>query len=224
MTYIEMVKAVRILCGMQGTGPASVEGAQGIEEVLAIAVRDAWVDVQNMRDEWDFALMARSFSTTAGKTNYTLQEIFSTQNPSFRGYKSSSFIITDSDGKKSYLQELGEDVMEARYLNSTSSALPSFYSIHYDDNEVELREKPDGVYTVSFKYWRAPEILTTSTQTPSLPQQYHQLIVYKAVGKMAIYLNNPETYNMYAMEEAKMMGQLMRGELRPKQMKIRPLV
>lgn len=224
MTYIEMVKAVRILCGMQGSGPSSVEAAQGIEEVLTVAVRDAWIDIQNMRDEWDFAEKQRTFSTTAGKSIYTLQEIFSSSNPSFRGFKAGSFIITDAQGKKMYLQRLSEEVMEARYLNSTSSSLPTYYSIHFSDNEIELKNTPDGVYNVSFRYYASPETLTSSGQTPSLPQQYHQLIVYKAVEKMSIYLNNPETYNLYAVESAKMMGQLMRGELRPKTIKTRSLV
>ena len=209
-TFLDMARATRILVGMQGTGPASVISAQGIEEVLVRMVRDAYVDVQNLREEWDFLLLNGSFLTANGKDTYTFLDIFATSIPNFKKYKKNSVRLTDLEGRKAYLQYVDRDVLEARFLNDSQKKLPTKYTVEPGTRSVILKPIPDGIYTVNFRYWRSPEILSTDTQVPLLPLPFHNLIIYKAVEKMAIYLGSPETYSKYSAEAAKMQGQLMR--------------
>lgn len=223
-TYIEMVKTVRLLCGMQGSGPSSVANAQGVEEVLVRFVRDAYVDVQNLREEWNFLENSDSFVTVAGQEEYTSLEIFGTSTPNIKKHNKDSVYITDSNGKKSYLVHLDNLVLEARYLNSDEQKLPRMYAIEPSTLSVKLRPIPDGVYTVNFRYWEQPEVLTLDPQVPKLPLSFHNLIVYKAVEKMAVYLNSPELYREYATEAARMQGQLMRMDLKKKRMTAGALV
>ncbi len=212
-TFIELIKTTRLLCGMQGTGPSTISGVQGIEEVLVRFVRDAYVEIQNIREEWRWMEDSGSFSTVASKDTYTLLEVFFAPTPQFKKYQKDSFIITDGYNKKTYLQFSPRNVLEARYLNDDLEKLPIRYTIDPPSNDLILKPIPDGVYNVDFRYQRSPEILSADIQVPTLPLPFHNLIIYKAVEKMAVYLSSPETYRQYSLEAAKMLGQLMRLEV-----------
>lgn len=222
MNYLEIVKAARLLCGMQGIGPTSLANAQGVEQVLVRHVRDAYIDIQNTREEWDWLQRESTFSTTASKDTYTLSDIFAASSDTFKKFKNDSFII-ESD-KKKYLRFNDIDNLESKYLNSTDEAEPTEFTINPPDHSVVLKKTPDASYMISFKYWRSPEELTEDSQVPTLPQQFHNLIVYKATERMAVYLGAPDLYTRYSVEGNKLMGQLMRMEVPKMSFKPRPLV
>jgi hypothetical protein len=46
---------------------------------------------------------------------------------------------------------------------------------------------PDSAYGMSIEYWRAPTVLVTNTDQPSIPLQYRDIIVYKALEFYAKY-------------------------------------
>lgn len=211
--YLELTQTTRLLCGMQGVGPSSVTAAQGVEGVLVRFVRDAYVDIQNMREDFRWMEAAQSFSTIADQDEYNMQEIFGVSSPPLKKYQKPSFIITNSAGKKNYLAFVERNVLEARYLNNTQTKLPIQYTIDPPTNNLILKSTPDGVYNVDFRYQKSPEILSLDAQVPALPLSFHNLIVYKATEKMAIYLGVPEIFREYSTEVAKMSGQLMRMEL-----------
>lgn len=223
-TYLELVKITRRLCGMQGTGPSSVANAQGVEEVLVQFVNDAYVDIQNMREDWKWMEASGSFSTQAGKDTYSLADIFLTPTPDLKKYQKDSFLITDSNNKKTYLRYISRNALEAKYLNSTSQRFPTQYTIDPPSNSIILKDIPDGVYSVSFRYQKAPSVLESDTEVPAIPAAFHNLIAYKATEKMAVYLGIPELFRQYSFESSKMLGQLMRLELPKLRMKARPLV
>lgn len=222
-TFIELVKNARLISGMQGSGPSSVSAAQGIEEVLVRFVRDAYVDIQSLREDFGFLEGTETFSTAAGKDTYTVTDIFGTSTPNFKKYQDCSFIITDASGHKKYLRCQDRNVLEARYLNEDSQKLPTEYAIHPSNKSIILKPIPDGVYSISFRYYEEPEILLTDAQVPKMPLEFHNLILYKAVEKMAVYLSAPELYREYSIEAARMTGQLMRMELPKKRLSARPL-
>lgn len=212
-TYIDLVRTTRLLCGMQGTGPASVEDVQGVEEALVRFVRDAYLDIQNMRESWAFLETEGSFSTTAGTSVYSPLDIFGTTISPLKTYQADSFIITDGEGTKRYLKYSDRDSLERRYLNSDDQKLPTEFTIDPSTKGVILRPIPDGAYNISFRYQRTPEILSGSTDVPSLPLAFHNIIAYKATEKMAVYLSSPEIFSNYSVETSKMLGQLMRTEI-----------
>jgi hypothetical protein len=223
MTFLEIVRAERLLSGMQGTGPSTVVDAQGIEELLVRFARDAYVDIQNLREEWDFLVAKDSFNTVVGQTEYSLLNIFGTSTPDFKKYNVDSFIITDANGKKVYLENISRESMEAISMNNTNEKIPSKFAVDEMNAYLILDPIPDNLYTIAFRLWRNPEILLTDTQVPSIPPAFHQLIVYKAIEKLSVYLTSPELFTNYAAETAKMQGQLMRMYIPKKTLMARPL-
>jgi len=222
MDYLTMVKAVRLLSGLQGNGPSSVTNAIGIDAVIVQMVADAFRDVQNLREDFTWLRKRRSFFTQIGQEVYTLMDIFSSTQYDLKDYKQGSFIINDGTDN-TYLKELDEDTYELSFLNSADQGIPSHFSIDTSNESLSFMDIPDGVYTISFQYYKEPETLITDGQVPLMPTSYHDLIVYKALEKLSIYNNTPEIFAGYSMETAKMEGRLMRGTIKPKRIQTRPM-
>lgn len=223
-TYLELAQQVRLLSGVQGNGPASVTTVQGIEEVIVKSVRDAWVDIQNMREEWSFLEASGSFQTQMGIDEYSVVVALQIANPRFKKWSKPSFRITDAAGKITYLKYVERNVLEARYLNSDITKLPTQYAIDPSTNALVLKPIPDDGYIVDYRYFQSPEILSTASQVPTLGIAFHDIIAYKAVQKMAVYLSSPETYREYSTEVNKMLGQMMRNDIPKKRMNAGALV
>jgi len=222
-TYLELVRNTRILCGMQGTGPSSVATAQGPEEILAHFVRDSYIDIQNLREDWEWMEASGSFSTEADKDTYNAMDIFFSSTLPLKKYQKDSFII-EANRSKRYLQFIDRNVLEAETLNSTQTGVPTRFTIDPSTFSVILKDTPDGVYTVSFRYQKNPQILSADSDVPKLPLAFHKLIEYIATDKMSVYLGSPEIYSRYSHASAVMMGQLMRIANPKKSLQFRPFV
>ena len=223
MDYLSMIRDTMKLVGMQGVGPTTIVGIDGVNSVLATMVRDAYIDIQSMRDEFDFLNSKLTFLTSALKDEYTPAEIFLPAISNLNKYDLKSLRATDA-GKTSILQYVDREVLEQRYLDSTSTDKPKYFSIDYSDNSLILKPTPDKAYTISFRYWETPEILTEDAQVPKLPLAFHSLIVYKAVEKMSIYMNVQGSFGEYNHEVQMMTNQLMRKSLRKKTLRAGALV
>lgn len=221
MNFLTIAQLVRQLSGMQGTGPTSVVGTVGVDSVIVQMVNSAYSDIQNMREEWPWLRKEATFPTTAGQATYTTDEMLGVLTNDLKDYKADSFKLDDGT-TKSYLKELDEDVMEHRYLNSTSQGKPSCFSVSTADYSLELRDIPDTSYNVTFSYYQQPQILEDDTDVPLMPKAYHNLIVYKTLERLAIYLKTPEIYTDYSLNTDQMLGNLMRGTLKPKRITTRP--
>lgn len=220
MNFLELVQTSRVISGMQGVGPASVLTTSGVEEVLVRFTREAYIDIQNLREEWDFLSKTHTFSTTIGKKEYTNTEILITD---LKKYNLKSFILTDTNGKKNFLGYIERSELERLTLNETTTKIPTLFSYDEADLSLILNPIPDKIYNVAFRYWRTPETLSTDTQVPLLPISFHQLIIYKTLEKLAVYLGSPELYREYSVEAAKMQGQLMRMYIPKMNLRARPL-
>jgi hypothetical protein len=119
---------------------------------------------------------------------------------------------------------MDRDTMEHRYLNSTDTSIPTYFTIDPPTESILFRPIPDAVYVVSLRYQKSPETLTSASQVPSLPLSFHTLITYMAVEKLSVYLGSPEIFRNYSAASSKLMGQLMRDDLPKKRFNGRPFV
>ena len=219
MNYLEIAQAVRILSGAQGVGPSSVVGASGYEAALVLFVKDAWIDIQNLREDWGFLEASKSFNTVVDKSNYSIADIFVADKDDFKVWKKASVVITIDDRKR-YLIQLDSELFEHRYLNQDVSGDPTYYMISLD-HSLTLGLTPGRLLTIDAKYFKAPQVLKLDTDIPILPIAYHNLIVYRALQKMSIYLGTPEIFRGYSVEADKLTGSLLRSECPVKRIKDR---
>lgn len=217
MNYLEIAQEVRRGVGMQGTGPASISGASQSEQDIFDAVRDAWLDIQNFRQEWMWMRRDSSFLTVANKTTYTLTEIFG-PGYSFKNWIKKTFYV-QVNGQWKPLRFIDYDSFIYREQNNTQPKPPSSYTI-VPWNDSIIINLPDSDYSIKFDYYKAPQRLALATDVPEMPDYYHVMIKYHAVSKFSVIVVTPEIHTSNSQNYATMMGQLMRDQLMKKKIEV----
>ncbi len=220
MTYIELAQKVRERIGIQGSGPAAVSTTIPVEKEMVQAVYDTWIDIQNHRADWKWMRAADSFFTTQGTSVY---EVSSILDPGYRfsRWHKDSFLVT-VDSQKSEMWYLNYERYYHRHKNTTAQNKIREFTIRDWDDAVIITP-PDGAYTVSLEYQKSNQLLSANTDTPELPVDYHMLIVYGAMEKMAASMISEEQYNQYSQQYATGMGDLTRHQLVKKSVVLRGL-
>jgi len=200
MTYLEICKAVRILSGAQGVGPASVveSDLSGYEVNLVAFVDTTYVDIQSSRDNFKFMRADTQFSTVVDQESYTCTGLLPGVGAS--DIKDIQSIRIQDNGKWIYLCPLEYDEAEYRFLNTEESGKPTYFSrVPGDSNgdKIQLYPTPDAVYPAHIEYYRKPEVLEDNTDVPMLPEEFHLAIVYKAADRFASFLGSPEIDEEY---------------------------
>ena len=221
MKFLELVQYVRSRVGMQGTGPASVTSATTAEMDLVNAVSDAWIDIQNFREDWRWMRSVVTFDTVVGTANYPKATIFP---PGFRHKRwLTNTAYINVSGSKRRLWYLEYDAFIEYTLNSTENTEPSYFTIVPSDSSI-LIEKPKDIYSITIGYQKSPQILINNADIPELPESFHLLIVYEAVDKYGVVSFSPELQGKYSNQYDVMLGQLLRNQLPSKTLKVRGIV
>ena len=185
-TFLQLCKDVRQEAGIQGEGPVSVVGRKGIEKRLVDWVKNAWLDIQRLRNDWLFLQTDFSFDTVAGVSKYSLA--------STTGLTGLSAIYPDlvtayllSDGKaKEYRLSYVDDynVWRSRYeVGEASQGKPSAFCLSPDN--ALLINPPDGIYRISGTGRRVTQILANNDDVILLDDEYIAAIKWKAIAKFA---------------------------------------
>lgn len=181
-----------------GTGPAAVTGQVGQLADIVAWYAQAYIEIQNRHADWLWLRSTFTFDTTASDDTYAYGDVTDSR-LSATITRFSRWWIYDLDGFpniKIYLTSGG--VSGERYLiplqwaafrdlykrGTQTDNFPVHVTVDPQRNLV-LGPKPDGIYTVTGEYQMAPQILTADGDTPEMPSQYHQLIVYDAMKKYA---------------------------------------
>lgn len=205
-----MCQDVNRIVGLQGSF-ASTESTLGLQRNIAQYVKDAWLDIQNMRKDWSFMVgTITSFSTTADQSTYTPTQVFGTATAAedLGSYKRPKGIFYDYN-PIDYIDYSDYPDID----NDTNSTTPSWYTIN-DLNNNLIINKPNDAYDLVIRYHRNAQDLSSGTDPdsnePVLPSMYHNAIVYKAVEKMAIHIGRAGMFNEYSKEANKMVGSMLR--------------
>lgn len=212
MTFIEMVRAVRSRVGMQGTTPSSISGAVGAEIDIVNSVRDAWIDIQNSRDDWKWQRSTKNFSTVANTYAYAVTDILPVVYGTFDRWREQSTYYLDSNSKRRKLRYIDYDIYMQNNRDTDTPSKPRLFAIRPWDNAI-LINPPDDVYTMQIDFQKSLQALESDATVPNMPAHFHMLIVYAAIEKYAVTLGSPEIYNHYAQEHVKLWGSLTRSQL-----------
>lgn len=195
---------------MQGTGPASVTSATTAEMDLVHAISDAWVDIQNFREQWRWMRGTITFSMTVPDTVYTPATIFG-PNDRLRTWKKETLFALIND-KMTPLFYLEYDKFIHKNINEVSGRAPSYYTIRPWDNALVF-PIPDEPYFIQADYQKTPQYLVDNTDVPECPAHFHYAILYYGVQKYDTVVIANESFDQYAHQYAVIMGQMMRSQL-----------
>lgn len=179
MNYLQLVNDFLMESGL-GDAISSVAGQED-EEALAVKwIADAWVEIQRVRN-WDFRWVEGSVALTVNKSRYTLTEL-GLQEGDEIDY--SSFLLSTSSDPEAPYQRLEEIPYQAQMTRVIQSGRPT-QVCKYPDDSIRFNASPDDTYELKYEYYLAPVTLSTDLDVPSLPSQYHKIIVWKALEQYA---------------------------------------
>ncbi len=165
----------------------TVAGATGRAAQLVAWVRDAWIDIQNERNDWLW--MRRRFTgkaLTIGQMEYSAANLDLTRVSEWlpdrpRYY---TFTIYDPDqgqGSEAEMSMISYDQWIYRYGRRTQdTGRPSEWA-RAPDGKLLIGKKPDKAYVISGEYRLTPQELATDADIPEMPTQFHRLIIPEAV-------------------------------------------
>ncbi len=82
-------------------------------------------------------------------------------------------------------------------------------------NQLIIGPKPDAIYTVTGEYQMAAQVLAADADTPEMPANFHDLIVYRAMEKYGRFYAAGEVLERGEVEGGRLMRQLERDQLPP---------
>jgi hypothetical protein len=227
MNFLQLCQRAAVECGVASTTAitsalTTVVGATGSLGRLIGWVNEAWGDIQMDCDDWTWmrssALLGGgvTVNTIAGQAYYPLGTGAGTVgvlSDNFGKWDRGSFRCqsTGSYQDETFLFEIPFDDWRNSYMlgaNRTVQTRPTDVAVG-PGNEICLGPPPNGLYTVTADYYRAPTDMTLDADTPTgLPVQFHLLIVYYAMRKYSQYESAPEVYQRAKQEGDTTMAQL----------------
>lgn len=189
MNFLELAQETRRLSGVGGTGPANVETASGMELKIVNYVKNAWIDIQSHPKNWRWMWEDYEVDLQPGPGTQPLQTILNTR----------TYQLVDCDNVRvgtfySYRTALGVTDRQRmtwvpwrrfrdRHRAVDESANRPIQVSREPTGSLVLYPKPDAVYSIEFECFHRPHDLVTNSDTPEMPVEYHQLIVYEALKR-----------------------------------------
>ncbi len=192
MNFLALCQIVREKCGISGTGTASVTNQTG--EMLRIVnwVNEAWEDIQNWNENWNWMRQDFAMQTVPGQRFYAASSIAPDHArwhlDSLRCYKTAA-----GQKNEQFLAYLSYGDFRNTYMlggMNTMAGWPHLFSERPRDKALFLGPLPDDVYTVYGEYQTGASRLAANTDLPGMgafPDEFHMLIVHRAVMKYAEY-------------------------------------
>lgn len=215
MSFLDMVKRLRQESGTSGAAPVSTVNQVGDIKSLVDWISSAWMDIQNERQDWFFMRQPVQFTTTANKGSYTAAEAGLT---TFASYKLDSFraySVVAGFASELDLTYRPYDQFRNTHLFGAMRNLrqrPYDFSVDPSKNFL-LGPVPDDAYVVNGEGYAMPTEFSQDSDRPTLPAQYHMMIVWRALMYYGQKEAAPEAYTHGQNEYQRLMNKLMTDQL-----------
>lgn len=194
MNYLELCQKFRRQVGIIGSGPAAVTGQSGIYELITDWIADADMLIQEQWVDWAFLWNTATFNTVASDNEYTLGDLsLSTGTNALAEWDPTSFVVSPT-GAWQRLDVLDyKDWRANQKLGTVPSGKPHSVVIK-PDNSIVLYPTPDAVYSIMADYYKKPVRLAANSDSSSIPDQFHDIIIARAKMMYGEYEEAPEVY------------------------------
>lgn len=220
MNFLQLINRTRVECGVSGasTPLTSVTGLTGESARIASWVNTAWVDLQTLKEDWQWMREGFQFNTVTQQQIYTPAE--TGVGSTFGNWKRDSFRVS-SVGQQ-YKDEQLTNYMDWTtfrnlYIYSNmrfTYARPVVVSIDPDKN-LAFGSVPDQPYVIVGEYYIKPTEFAAVTDAPpaTFPDRFHMLIVYRAMMYYGGYESASEVYQRGELEHKRLMSRMAIDQL-----------
>lgn len=208
MTFLELAVWVRSEAGIAGIGPLDVYNNTGELGRVVNWVKDAYVDIQEKRPDWDFLRKDFSFQTESDLALYDGPADLA--NWRMIDPSEAVSLYKDSPRDENYLTYYPWDDFRSQFVFAEdpdqAPARPQIFTIQ-PDNKIRLWPVPNDIYTLRGEYYRIPHELVNTNDTP-LFKRFHRVIGYNALMRYAAWAEEPLTYANAQKEYNKLIDKL----------------
>ena len=197
MNFLDLCQRLVQETGIADEGPATVTGQTGDMGRIVNWTNDAWLKIQSIRADWNWAWSTGMSTLTAATNTVTLPATVET-------------IKRVSIGQ-GFLQALDYNDFADNY-RVIQNGDPSVYAIK-PDGTLCFSSKPTENKTVSYELYATPVALVNNTDVPAMPERYHILIVYEALRCYAQFDEAPELEKRAFLYYEEMLADLERDQL-----------
>ena len=174
-----------------GASLVSVTGLTGRADKIANWVRNAWLNIQNERDQWFW--MIRDFTasvTVAGGARYTGAQLSQTRVAKWIGDSKEEITFSIYDPAigltdEGEITEISWALWRSRYGRGYHDPGKPIEWAASPQNELCLGPTPDQNYTIRGLYRLTPQTLTASADIPEMPERFHRCITWEAIRALA---------------------------------------
>ena len=176
MNYLELTNAV--LREINEVEVTNIGSTRGIQTSVKDFINKAQRDIINSEVEWPFTVVSQSFNTAAGTSEYSRESDAKTLD-------FDSFTVQKSGEAERTLRYLSfNEYLDAKNEidtnpNTSARAAPDFI-FETPDNKIGLSPVPDDTYTVRYYYYQTSTDMSGATDTPVIPERFHDVIVNRA--------------------------------------------
>lgn len=172
---------------------ANFPTATGFYAHIKDAVNSAIRDINHTHYEWPFNHILAEETLTVGTTRYAFPSDASTIDfDSFRVKESATLsnetvrlgVITYDD----YLQRF----VDQEYSSDTSKQDVPSYVFHAPSLEWGVVPAPNQAYSIAYEYYRIPVDLSSSTDVPSIPERFKQVILDGSMYHAYMFRSNEQ--------------------------------
>lgn len=214
MNYLQLVNRTRVECGVSGasTPLLTAQNLTGESARIAAWVNASWVDVQTTKEDWQWLRTPVEFNTVTQQQTYTPAQagIAST----FSNWKRDSFRC--SSVGQNYKDEQLMNYMDwttfrnlYQYSNMRTTYMrPVVVSIVPANKSLAFGAIPDQPYVITGEYYVKPTEMSADADTPIIPDQFHMIIVYRAMMHYAGFNAASEVYQRGELEFKRLMNRL----------------
>jgi hypothetical protein len=197
MNFLDLCQRLVQETGIADDGPATVAGQTGDMGRVVNWINDAWLKIQSIRGDWNWAWSTGSSTLSAASYTVALPSTVET--------------IKRVSVGQGFLQSEDYNKFADAY-RVIQSGSPSVWSIR-PDGVLVFNAKPTEDLTVTYESYAVPSKLVATTDAPALPERYHMLIVYEALRCYAQFDEAPELEKRAFLYYEDMLADLDRDQL-----------
>lgn len=192
-TFLQLSVELRVLTGVQGTGPTDVSTATGMELKLVNYIKNAWIDIQSHPKKWKwmwgpyYQSGTTPLQTAAATNDYVINSVDAVVIKSFKSY-----LTATGTTDRQRMTYRGYRKFENSYGVVSADDDRPLVATRLPNGKIRLHPQPSGIYSIEFDYYKTPQVLAVDGDIPEMPTEFHQLIVYEAMKRFGKAEDSPE--------------------------------
>lgn len=228
-TFLELANDLASECGVSGNASsiATVVNQTGMAKRLVNWIRQCHNDIQNKHEQWRWLRSTFTVNTTLGDDTYAPTDCTDTGRigtaiTRFRRWwpyaddgsiNIKRYLTSGGVSGEGYMTILDWPYFRSIYRIGTQNNGPITNITIDPANNLVTGPKPDGIYTITGEYQISALNFTADDDEPEFPEDFDDLIVYRAMEKYGLFTAAGEVLERGREEGKRLMRQLEKDQL-----------